>query len=82
MLTKGEGWHAGHSLKDFGTKHSRISKMPSSVDEENAFDESWNFLSGEWIIKTSLGEITRELKLCRYPCVSVQYRNSSMGAVW
>jgi hypothetical protein len=42
VLTKGEGWHAGHSLKDFGTKHSRISKMPSSVDEEKAFDESWN----------------------------------------
>lgn len=42
VLTKGEGWHVGHSLKDFGTKHSRISKMPSSVDEENAFDESWN----------------------------------------
>jgi hypothetical protein len=42
ILTKGEGWYIGHSLKDFGTKYSQLSKMVSSVDAENAFDESWN----------------------------------------
>jgi hypothetical protein len=45
VLTKGEGWYIGHSLKDFGTTHSQLSKMPSSADEENAFDESWNLSS-------------------------------------
>ena len=42
ILTRGEGWYVGHSLKDFGTKLSSISKMTSSLDAEEAFDENWN----------------------------------------
>ncbi len=42
ILTKGEGWIVGHSLKDFGTKYSQLSKMISSLDAETAFDENWN----------------------------------------
>lgn len=41
ILTKGEGWNVGHSLKDFGTKVSHLSKMVSSVDAESAFDDNW-----------------------------------------
>lgn len=41
ILTRGEGWSSGHSLKDFGTKYSLLSKMESFVDVENAFDENW-----------------------------------------
>ena len=42
ILTKGEGWFIGHSLKDFGKKTSLLSKMVSSLDAETAFDETWN----------------------------------------
>lgn len=42
ILTRGEGWSSGHSLKDFGTKYSLLSKMESCMDVENAFDENWN----------------------------------------
>ena len=42
ILTKGEGWHVGHSLKDFGKKTSSITKLTSSLQEENEFDEIWN----------------------------------------
>lgn len=42
ILTTCEGWSIGHSLKDFGTKTSQLSKMDSSLDAENNFDENWN----------------------------------------
>ena len=42
ILTTGEGWSVGHSLKDFGSKHSYLAKMASSVDAESAFDDNWN----------------------------------------
>ena len=35
ILTTCEGWIIGHSLKDFGTKTSQLSKMHSSVEAEN-----------------------------------------------
>jgi hypothetical protein len=38
----GEGWIVGHSLKDFGTKTSQLTKMASSLEAETAFDENWN----------------------------------------
>lgn len=41
ILTKGEGWSVGHSLKDFGSKNSYLTKMASSVDAESAFDDNW-----------------------------------------
>jgi hypothetical protein len=42
ILTKGEGWIIGHSLKDFGTKTSQITKLAVSREAESAFDENWN----------------------------------------
>jgi hypothetical protein len=42
ILTKGEGWHVGQSLKDFGRKTSSITKLTTSVQEEDEFDEIWN----------------------------------------
>ncbi len=42
ILTRGEGWSVGHSVKDFGSKHSYLAKMASSVDAESAFDDNWN----------------------------------------
>lgn len=42
ILTKGEGWTVGHSLKDFGKKLSQLSKMTSSLEAEGVFDENWN----------------------------------------
>jgi hypothetical protein len=42
IFTKGEGWFVGHSLKDFGTKNSQLSKLVSSVDPEASFDETWH----------------------------------------
>ncbi|HEY7226765.1 MAG TPA: hypothetical protein VH481_01410 [Nitrososphaeraceae archaeon] len=42
ILTMGEGWIVGHSLKDFGTKTSQLTKMASSLEAETAFDENWN----------------------------------------
>jgi hypothetical protein len=42
ILTKGEGWSVGHSLKDFGSKNSQLIKMASSIESEDAFDENWN----------------------------------------
>jgi hypothetical protein len=41
ILTLGEGWIVGHSLKDFGTKNSQLTKLASSVEAETAFDENW-----------------------------------------
>ena len=41
ILTEGEGWSVGHSLKDFGSKNSYLTKMASSVDAESAFDDNW-----------------------------------------
>jgi hypothetical protein len=41
ILTKGEGWIVGHSLKDFGTKISSLTKLATSVEWEDAFDENW-----------------------------------------
>jgi hypothetical protein len=41
ILTRGEGWSVGHSLKDFGSKNSYLTKMTSSVDVESAFDDNW-----------------------------------------
>ena len=32
ILTRGEGWSVGHSLKDFGSKNSILAKMVASVD--------------------------------------------------
>lgn len=34
ILTKGEGWSVGHSIKDFGTKNSQLLKMARSVEAE------------------------------------------------
>lgn len=42
ILTRGEGWSIGHSLKDFGSKDSYLTKMAASVDAESAFDDNWN----------------------------------------
>lgn len=42
IITRGEGWSVGHSLKDFGSKNSYLAKMVSSVDAESAFDDNWN----------------------------------------
>jgi hypothetical protein len=42
ILTTGEGWSVGHSLKDFGSEHSYLAKIASSVDAESAFDDNWN----------------------------------------
>lgn len=42
ILTKGEGWSVGHSLKDFGKKNSILGKLPISTEVEMAFDENWN----------------------------------------
>lgn len=42
ILTKGNGWSIGHSLKDFGTKDSLVIKLASSVDMESNFDDRWN----------------------------------------
>jgi hypothetical protein len=42
ILTKGEGWSVGHSLKDFGTRNSNLEKLPVSTEVEMAFDENWN----------------------------------------
>ena len=41
ILTMGEGWIIGHSLKDFGTKTSQLTKLASSLEAETAFD-NWN----------------------------------------
>lgn len=41
ILTGGEGWSVGHSLKDFGSKNSYLTKMASSVDAESPFDDNW-----------------------------------------
>jgi hypothetical protein len=41
ILTMGEGWTVGHSLKDFGTKPSLLTKLASSLEAERAFDENW-----------------------------------------
>jgi hypothetical protein len=50
ILTKGEGWSVGHSLKDFGSKNSQLIKMASSIEAEEAFDENWN-ISTSIIVK-------------------------------
>jgi hypothetical protein len=42
ILTMGEGWIVGHSLKDFGTKTSQLTKLAASLEAETAFDENWN----------------------------------------
>ena len=42
ILTRGEGWSIGHSLKDFGKRNSNLIKLPSSLAAETAFDENWN----------------------------------------
>jgi len=42
ILTTCEGWHIGHTLKDFGTKSSLLTKLESTVEAENDFDEKWN----------------------------------------
>ena len=42
ILTRGEGWSIGYSLKDFGSKNSYLAKMVGSVDAESAFDDNWN----------------------------------------
>jgi hypothetical protein len=42
VLTRGEGWSVGHSIKDFGSKTSYLAKMASSVDAESAFEDNWN----------------------------------------
>ena len=42
ILTKGEGWSVGHSLKDFGKKNSLLAKLPISSEIEMAFDDNWN----------------------------------------
>lgn len=44
ILTKGEGWSVGQSLKDFGKKPSQLAKLPSSIEAETAFDETWNLI--------------------------------------
>lgn len=41
ILTKSEGWVVGHSLKDFGTRISSLTKLASPVEWEDAFDENW-----------------------------------------
>ena len=41
ILTRGEGWIVGHSLKDFGKRNSMLNKLASSVEAEMAFDENW-----------------------------------------
>lgn len=41
ILTRGEGWHIGHALKDFGKKISLLTKLPSSTEEESEFDDLW-----------------------------------------
>ncbi len=45
ILTKGEGWHIGHSLKDFGSKVSYLSKMTASLEAESDFDDRWSHAS-------------------------------------
>jgi hypothetical protein len=42
ILTRGEGWSVGHSLKDFGSKNSQLMKLMDIVDAESAFDDNWN----------------------------------------
>ena len=42
ILTQSEGWHIGHTLKDFGTKTSQATKLESSLEAETDFDEKWN----------------------------------------
>jgi len=42
ILTKGEGWSVGQSLKDFGKRISLLAKLPVSVEVETAFDDNWN----------------------------------------
>lgn len=41
VLTRGEGWMVGHSLKDFGKSTSALVKLASAVEIETAFDENW-----------------------------------------
>jgi hypothetical protein len=41
ILTHGSGWHVGHSLKDFGKKSSYLSRLESSTQVEQEFDNSW-----------------------------------------
>src|SRR5919107_833662 len=41
ILTRGEGWSVGHSLKDFGSESSYLTKMLSSADVESASDDNW-----------------------------------------
>lgn len=41
ILTKGKGWVVGHSLKDFGTKDSYLTKMDLHTDAESNFDTKW-----------------------------------------
>ena len=42
VLTKGEGWSIGNSLKDFGTKANLLSKLIKPLEVESAFDDTWN----------------------------------------
>jgi hypothetical protein len=42
ILTTCEGWSIGHSLKDFGTRTSQLTKLESSLEAETDFDEKWN----------------------------------------
>jgi hypothetical protein len=42
IVTKGEGWSIGNSLKDFGTKANLLSKLIAPMEIESAFDETWN----------------------------------------
>lgn len=42
VVTKGEGWSVGNSLKDFGTKANLMSKLIAPTEVESAFDETWN----------------------------------------
>lgn len=42
IVTRGEGWAVGNSLKDFGTKANLLSKLIAPLEVETAFDDTWN----------------------------------------
>jgi hypothetical protein len=42
VITNGEGWSIGNSLKDFGTKANLLSKLIAPMEVESAFDDTWN----------------------------------------
>ena len=41
IITRGNGWSVGHSLKDLGSKNSHVQMMQSVTDAEQAFDDDW-----------------------------------------